>query len=76
MQNVNSRQVDHLLELARKGSDPAASGAEQQARQIVECLLENAVGLDMSATRGIRHVVDVIQANPMSGREAIRDVIG
>ena len=72
---LSPRDIEHLLTLARAGRSKEASGAEKQARRIVKCLLDNTIGLDASATSGINRLIATIQANPMSGRAAVREVI-
>lgn len=71
-----SKPLNHLLTLAHAGRSGGASGAERQAREIVCCLLDNAVGLDASATAGLDELVDIIQQSPDEGREVIRETIG
>ncbi len=68
--------LEHLLNLAEKGSHPAASSGERRARAIVECLLENVLGLDASATAGIEELIVLIQTQPMAGRDQIREIVG
>ena len=70
-----SRQMEHLLELARRGRNPGASNAERQARRIVRCLLHDAIGLDGSASDGIADLVALVQASPQDGRDAVRAAI-
>ena len=68
--------LEHLLNLARRGRHPGASGGERRAWLIVECLLENATGLDDCAANGIVKMTELIQGDPMSARDAIREFIG
>ena len=70
-----SRSMEHLLELARRGRNPGASPAEQQARRIVRCVLDDAIGLDGSASDGIADLVALVQTSPQDGRDAVRALI-
>ena len=72
---ARSRSLDHLLSLARAGKGDGASAAERQARKIVQCVLNNAIGLDASATVGIAELVDLIQQSPGEGRDEVRRAI-
>ncbi len=71
-----SSELRHLLTLARAGHHSHASGAERQARKLVRCVLENVVGLDGQATAGISELIDIVQANPMSGRALVKEITG
>lgn len=73
---MSDRNLLHLLQLARHGKHPGASGAERQARKIVSCLLDNAVGIDAKATDGIADLLAAIQGSPQEGRETIKSIIG
>lgn len=67
--------LDHLLTLAKAGKRASASGAEKRARRLVLSLLENAIGLDARATVGILDLIELIQSNPTSGRDSVREAI-
>ncbi len=73
---MTDRNLLHLLQLARQGKNPGASGAEKQARKLVLCVLTNAIGLDASATAGIADAMAIVQGSPQEGRETIKSIIG
>ena len=69
-------ELEHLLSLARAGHHSKASGTERQSRKLVRCILQNAIGLDSQATSGITELIRLVQANPMSGRDLVKDFTG
>lgn len=71
-----SNELTHLLRLARAGHHSHASGAERQARKLVRCVLQNAIGLDGQATAGISDLIQLVQASPMDGRETVQEITG
>jgi len=74
-QEYSKRSVEHLLTLARRGKHPASSGGEKQARKLVQCVLNHAIGLDSQATDGIGKLAKFIQASPQDGTQAVRRMI-
>lgn len=71
-----TQNLEHLLTIARRGKHAGASGGEKQARKLVKCVLDNALGLDASASVGITELIDLVQSQPMDGREAVREATG
>ena len=71
-----SKELEHLLTLARAGHRSHASGAERQARKLVRCILQNAIGLDGQVSAGITDLIRLVQAKPMSGRDLVKDFTG
>lgn len=71
-----SKELKHLLTLARAGHHSHATGAERQARKLVRCVLQNAIGLDGQASTGITDLIGLVQASPMSGRDLVKDFTG
>jgi len=73
---IDSIYLEHLLTLARKGKGVGSSESEKRARTLVLCVIENAIGLDGKATQGVGDLIDLVQANPQSGTDTVRQAIG
>jgi hypothetical protein len=72
-----SKNLEHLLRLAHAGSRRGgASGAEKQARKIVACVIDNAIGLDGSASSGITELIELVQMSPQDGRDLAKKCAG
>lgn len=71
-----SHNLEHLLTLAHRGRNAGSSGGEKQARKIVTTIVNNAVGLDGSASAGIAELINLVQMSPMKGRDAVKKVAG
>lgn len=67
--------VDHLLNLARRGGHRGSSGGEKQAHAIVKSLFQNFIGLDGNAQSGIRELVMRFEQNPWDTRNQILDLM-
>jgi hypothetical protein len=66
-----SRELSHFVELARRGSSPAASGGEQRAFRIAEALLQDVAGLDQDALNGLGFFARLCSANLDAARDLI-----
>lgn len=70
-----TRNLEHLLSLARRGKNPGASSGEQRAFSIVSAIVENFVALDGRAQDGVHELVELI-ASDNGSRHDIKDMIG
>ncbi len=69
------KSLDHLLTIAKRGKSRGGSGGERRARRIVQRLLDDLVGLDDSAAKGITELVSLLHSRPSQGAEAVRKAI-
>lgn len=75
MSKPSSDHLDHLLDLARRGTLEGSSENEKRARRIVQTLLDNLIGLDRDATLGIGEVAMLIHTRGFDACDAIEAAI-
>lgn len=63
--------LDHLLDLARRGAIGGSSENEKRARRVVQTLLDNLIGLDRDATSGIGEMAMLIYSRGFDACDAI-----
>lgn len=67
--------LDHLLDLARRGAIKGSSENEKRARRVVQTLLDNLIGLDRDATSGIGEMAMLIYSRGFDACDAIESTI-
>jgi len=56
----SEKDLQHFIDLARKGKHGFCSGGERRARLLAKAILEYAGGLDHSAMNGAREFMEVV----------------
>jgi hypothetical protein len=67
-----SAELDHFLELARRGTGAGASGGERRCAALAEVIMEHAGGIDAQAYTGLCQFAAMVSVDYSRARRLLR----